>query len=202
MYDERWWPEALPSTADEALAFLDKAYTLWRDGVRGLDDDALLLPLGPKGDHHADQSMGALVLHVNREVMAHGAEVSLLRDLHRAQRDQEDPLVGAARRADAAEVSRLLRGGAQAPASLLAEEAGRRHWDVVRALVEHGAVDAGSPSALHYAAAAGEVGVIRLLLGRGADPSQADAQFGMSPEAWAEHFGEADAARLLRGEAD
>lgn len=202
MYDERWWPESLPATSEEALAFLDKTYTLWRNGVRALDDDALLLPLGPKGDHHADQSMGALLLHVNREVLAHGAEICLLRDLYRAQREQDDPLVGAARRADAAEVARLLDGGAQAPTSLLSEEAGRRHWEVVRALVERGAVDAGSPSALHYAAAAGELGILRLLLGHGADPTLADVQFGMTSVAWAEYFGESDAARLLRGEAD
>lgn len=202
MYDERWWPEPLPATADEALSFLDKAYTLWRDGVRGLDDDALLLPLGPKGDRHADQSMGALVLHINREVMAHGAEVSLLRDLHRAQLEQEDPLVGAARRQDTAEVSRLLDGGVQVPASLLSEEAGLRHWDVVRALADHGAVDGGDPSALHYAAASGEMGIIRLLVDRGADPGLVDAQFGMKAAAWAEHFGEATAARMLRGEAE
>ena len=29
--------------------------------------------------------MAALVLHVNREVIHHGAEVALLRDLYRAQ---------------------------------------------------------------------------------------------------------------------
>ncbi len=127
MYDARWWPEPLPATADEALAFLDKTYTMWCDGIRTLDDEALLRPLGPRGDHHADQSWGALVLHINREVMAHGAEVSPLRGLYRAQRDQEDPVVGAARRDDAAEVARLMDEGVEVPPLLL----GRSRADAI-----------------------------------------------------------------------
>lgn len=202
MYDARWWPEPLPATADEALAFLDKTYTMWCDGIRTLDDEALLRPLGPRGDHHADQSWGALVLHINREVMAHGAEVSLLRDLYRAQRDQEDPVVGAARRDDAAEVARLMDEGVEVPPLLLSEESGRRHWDVVRTLVEHGAVDGGNPSALHYAAAAGESSIVRLLLDHGADRDLPDARFGMPPSAWAEYFGHPETAQLLRGDGE
>ncbi|CAL8970254.1 hypothetical protein TESS_TESS_02113 [Tessaracoccus sp. O5.2] len=75
--------------------------------------------------------MAALVMHINREVIAHGAEICLLRDLYRAQRDGLDPMVAAARRGDADEVSRLLDGGAAVPVSLLAETAGLRRWDVV-----------------------------------------------------------------------
>lgn len=139
-------------------------------------------------------------MHINREVIAHGAEICLLQDLYRARRDGQDPLVAAARRGDGAEVSRLLDGGAEVPPSLVAESAGLRHWGVVRALVEHGAaVDAGNPSALHYAAAAGELGTVRLLLDHGADREMADAQFGMAPAVWAEHFGHADVAAYLRG---
>lgn len=198
MVDKRWWPEPLPSTANEALAFLDQSFTLWRDGVRSLDDDALLGPLGPKGGPHGDQSMAALVLHISREVMAHGAEVCLLRDLYRAQHDQEDPVVAAARRNDAGAVARLVDEGAAVRPSLLVEETGLRHWDVVRALAERGVrVDVGNPSALHYAAAAGKTEVIRLLLDRGADPHLVDPQFGMAAAAWAKHFGQDDAAAQL-----
>ena len=39
--------------------------------------------------------MAQLVLHINREVMAHGAEICLLRDLYRAEQSQRDPLVPA-----------------------------------------------------------------------------------------------------------
>ena len=39
------------------------------------------VPLGPAESHFADYPRGALVLHINREVIHHGAEISLLRDL-------------------------------------------------------------------------------------------------------------------------
>jgi DinB family protein len=70
-------------TADRALAQLDAAYTAWRDGVRGLDTDGLARPCGPAEGLLADHPMAALVLHINREVLHHGAEILLLRDLYR-----------------------------------------------------------------------------------------------------------------------
>lgn len=107
--------------------------------------------------------------------------------------------MAAARRGDALEVSRLLDGGAEVSPSLVAETAGLRRWDVVRALVEYGAaVDVGNPSALHYAAAAGERAIVELLLDHGADRELADAQFGMTPAVWAEHFGHAGVAAYLQ----
>jgi len=48
--------------------------------------EGLERPLGPKGGAYADDSMLALVAHVNREVMHHGGEICLLRDLYRAGR--------------------------------------------------------------------------------------------------------------------
>ncbi|OCL37154.1 hypothetical protein BCR15_11885 [Tessaracoccus lapidicaptus] len=144
--------------------------------------------------------MAALVMHINREVIAYGAEICLLRDLHRAQRDAQDPVVAAARRGDAGEVSRLLDGGAEVSPSLVPEMAGLRQWGVVRALVERGAaVDVGNPCALHYAVAAGELESVELLLEHGADSELTDAQFGMTPAVWADHFGHGDLSAHLRG---
>jgi hypothetical protein len=70
-------------TAAEALAQLDGAYAAWTAGVRGLDPAGLAAPCGPAEGPYADFSMAALVLHIHREVIHHGAEVSLLRDLYR-----------------------------------------------------------------------------------------------------------------------
>jgi hypothetical protein len=67
-------------TAGEALAQLDAAYAMWRDGVQGLDDEALARPCNEAG--WEDYPMAALVLHINREVIHHGAEISLLRDVY------------------------------------------------------------------------------------------------------------------------
>jgi len=69
-----------PGTADEALARLDAAYATWRDGVASLDEVALARPCGEHG--FADEPMAALVLHIHRELIHHGAEIALLRDLY------------------------------------------------------------------------------------------------------------------------
>ncbi|MGP3926382.1 DinB family protein [Streptomyces sp. 8N616] len=70
-------------TAEEALAQLDEGYAAWTAGVRGLGDEGLARPCGPAEGPFADLPMAALVLHINREVIHHGAEIALLRDLYR-----------------------------------------------------------------------------------------------------------------------
>ncbi|MBA2716460.1 MAG: DinB family protein [Propionibacteriales bacterium] len=77
---------AYPGSAQEALAQLDAQYATWVDGVRSLGEDGLRRPCGPAEGPFAEFSMAALVLHINREMLHHGAEVALLRDLyaHRA----------------------------------------------------------------------------------------------------------------------
>lgn len=71
-----------PATADAALAQLDEQYAAWCAGVRSRDGDALAAPCGPAEGPWADRSMCTLVLHINREVIHHGAEIALLRDLY------------------------------------------------------------------------------------------------------------------------
>jgi hypothetical protein len=72
------------ATAEEALAQLDATYEAWRTGVAALGEDGMARPCGPaEGPWHA-APMAALVLHISREVIHHGAEVLLLRDLYRA----------------------------------------------------------------------------------------------------------------------
>lgn len=53
----------------------------WLDGVRGLDDAALIRPVGP-AEPYPDAPMAELVLHINRELIHHLSEVCLLRDLY------------------------------------------------------------------------------------------------------------------------
>lgn len=69
-------------TADEALAQLDTAYARWCEGVRGLGAEDLAKPCGPAEGPYAEYPIAALVLHINREAIHHGAEIALLRDLY------------------------------------------------------------------------------------------------------------------------
>ncbi len=69
-------------TAERALQQLDGVYAAWRSGVIGLGEEGLARPCGPAEGPFAAYPMAALVLHINREMLHHGAEVALLRDLY------------------------------------------------------------------------------------------------------------------------
>lgn len=73
---------AYATDAATALTQLDDAYRRWNDGVRGLDEAALWRPIGSAEGEWAEYPMIDLILHINREVIHHGAEISLLRDLY------------------------------------------------------------------------------------------------------------------------
>ncbi|PWI16853.1 serine/arginine repetitive matrix protein 1 [Streptomyces sp. Act143] len=70
---------AYAGTADEALKQLDEMYGRWNAGVRELSDADLDHPpaVGPER-----QPWEVIVQHVNKELIHHGAEISLLRDLY------------------------------------------------------------------------------------------------------------------------
>jgi hypothetical protein len=81
------WDYAI--TAAEALRQLDEGYAAWIKGVRGLGADGLAQPCGPAEGSFAESSMAALMLHIQREVIHHGAEISLLRDLYHWKGDRD-----------------------------------------------------------------------------------------------------------------
>lgn len=70
-----------PGHADIALARLDRAYDRWVEGVATLDAADLTRPCGPEEQHYSGRPMADLVLHIHREIIHHGAEIALLRDL-------------------------------------------------------------------------------------------------------------------------
>ncbi|MGZ0153275.1 DinB family protein [Kribbella sp. WER1] len=68
-------------TADEALRQLDAEYATWLDGVRSLGTEGLARPQGwPPA--FADAPMAKKILYSNVELIHHGAEICLLRDLY------------------------------------------------------------------------------------------------------------------------
>ena len=68
--------------AATALRQLDEQYRNWIDGVRALSDDDLNRPCGPAEGPYAEYPLTDLVLHINREVIHHGAEIACIRDLY------------------------------------------------------------------------------------------------------------------------
>jgi hypothetical protein len=79
------YSSTLPADATEALAMLDEGYARWVAGVRSLGEAGLTRPIGPAEGPFAELPYAALVLHIDREVIHHLAEVLVLRDLYRAQ---------------------------------------------------------------------------------------------------------------------
>jgi hypothetical protein len=72
-----------PADAATALAQLDEGYRRWVEGVRSLGADGLERPVGEAEGSYAHLPYADLVLHLHREVIHHGAEILLLRDLWR-----------------------------------------------------------------------------------------------------------------------
>jgi hypothetical protein len=77
-------PEAIefPSRADDVAAFLDANYQAWRAGLAALSDAAWEETLGPRWGPYAESNTFDLALHLLDELVHHGAEIALLRDLY------------------------------------------------------------------------------------------------------------------------
>jgi hypothetical protein len=76
--------------AATALTQLDEAYRRWIAGVGALSTADLDRPIGSAEGPWGHRPMIDLVLHINREVIHHGAEISLLRDLYAHNSIRED----------------------------------------------------------------------------------------------------------------
>jgi hypothetical protein len=70
------------ATAADALAQLDAEYSMWQAGVESLGETGLARSCGEAEGPFAESTMARLVLHINRELIHHLAEVCLLRDLY------------------------------------------------------------------------------------------------------------------------
>lgn len=80
-FGERSFVTQVPA---DVLAWVDDGYRLWSTSVLAADEERMGRPhQGPPGTADQHYPLWAVVLHVNREVIHHGAEIALLRDLYR-----------------------------------------------------------------------------------------------------------------------
>ncbi len=75
-----WYP-----TAGAALDALDQAWFAFAAGCHALSEERMASELGPEWGPWAHNNSGDALLHVADEVIHHGAEVALLRDLYLAR---------------------------------------------------------------------------------------------------------------------
>jgi hypothetical protein len=93
------WPLPVPEgqwygDAASALTDLDRAVSEFRTRISALGEEGLARELGPQWGPYEHDSWAALVLHAIDEVVHHGAEIALLRDLY-LRRDSLSPAAGA-----------------------------------------------------------------------------------------------------------
>jgi hypothetical protein len=75
-------------TAQGALRQLDEGHDAWVDDLRRLGSAGLARPQGDiSPPQYANAPMAKRVMHTHREVIHHGAEISLLRDLYLWNKD-------------------------------------------------------------------------------------------------------------------
>lgn len=83
-----WATVAVPGSAAEALESLDRSYAEWRAAVVGAPDSFFSVRSnGPPDTRDGEFPFEHVVLHINREMIHHGAEIALLRDLYLRRSD-------------------------------------------------------------------------------------------------------------------
>ncbi|MGH2760949.1 MAG: DinB family protein, partial [Actinomycetota bacterium] len=134
-----------PGTADAAKRMLADAHELFLGYVSAVEESELWSKIGPVGGQYAEGTKLSIVMHQLDEVVHHGAEIALLRDLYRAQHLNDDPFVLAALVADREAIDEMRRKdtgiieamiAAHPNLMLRAAETGR--WDAIPLLVELG----------------------------------------------------------------
>jgi hypothetical protein len=74
----------IAASAAEAIATLERAYTVFRSYLDASTEDALWEAMGDIAGRWSDASRVGFVLHELDEFVHHGAEIGVLRDLYRA----------------------------------------------------------------------------------------------------------------------
>jgi hypothetical protein len=72
-----WGDEAEP-----ARTLMDTAYAVFRERMTALGEDGIRQEMGPAWGPYEHEPWSALVLHAIDEIVHHGAEIALLRDLY------------------------------------------------------------------------------------------------------------------------
>lgn len=194
---EDLFADGAPGDVRTARDLFEKAFARWKRYVTAADDATFFDEIGPVGRMFGNQTRAQFILHILDEVIHHGAEIGVLRDLYRAQRSQD------------ADVAALLRGQ-EISGSVLDEVRSRRpdlvlyaaamaSWDAIPRLLELGFGVEGREgrTPLHHAAAEGRIDIIEALIDAGADVTARDPIYRATPSEWAAYFGRSEAVEFL-----
>jgi uncharacterized damage-inducible protein DinB len=177
----------LTTSSAEALEFLARAQRTWRGYLASTDPDALGGPV--EGGRWPDRQ--SFVLHILDELIHHGAEIGVLRDLYAATA-ASDELVDAVMAADQGAVERAGPGAVEQlherQPHLMSEMAASGRWASVALLIDLGfeVNTPPGPSPVHHAAGLGRTDLVRALVEHGADTDAVDDRFKGTPLQWAQ----------------
>jgi hypothetical protein len=199
---EDLFADGAPADASSARDRFEACFARWKRYVGAIDESAVYDKVGRVNPRHPDGTRAEFVLHILDEVIHHGAEIGVLRDLYRAPRLHDGDATALLRGADVpAEAIARLRG--ERP-DLVLFAATMAEWDAIPRLIELGfGVDGrNGRNALHHAAAEGRADIVQLLLDAGADPDGKDPVYKVTPDVWAQFFGHDEIAETVRAARD
>ena len=196
----------VPATASGAVQCLDEAHGHWQALLDAVSEEGLERPIGAIAGPYAEQKKVGYVLHMIDEFVHHGAELGMLRDLYRSVTAQgQNPPVVALLAGDRAALppSTAIDTVRASHPDLLVQAIRNGYGRSVPLLFELGFTAADLPddaigaTPLHYAAGAGDLDLVRLLVDRGADPSRRDRRYGADAVGWAEYYGREEVVEFL-----
>jgi hypothetical protein len=79
-------PDGAPGTAEAALDALEAAYATWERILSGTTEESLQEPIGSIAGRYGKATRRSFVHHVLDELIHHGAEAAMMRDLYAASR--------------------------------------------------------------------------------------------------------------------
>ncbi len=82
-------PDGPQGTAAAGVAALERAHAIWRRRLAAVSDAALSRPMGELAGPYADSDGAAFALHILDELIHHGAEIGVVRDLYQHQRGRD-----------------------------------------------------------------------------------------------------------------
>jgi len=194
---ENIFANGAPPDAETARRMLDEAFARWKRYLSATDMDHIFDKIGPVGGGMAEATRAKFVLHILDEVIHHGAEIGVLRDLWAAEHGY-DEVVSAllhAREVSSDDVARVK----ETHPNLLREAAATARWEAVPRLLELGfSVGTEGRTALHHAAGEGRVDLIKLLVDAGAPVDARDPIYRATAIEWAAFFNRTEAKEFLR----
>lgn len=192
---EDLFADGAPPDAKTAREMLERAFARWKRYVGAVDD--YWVKLGPLARDWSERPRATFVLHILDEVIHHGAEIGVLRDLYRA-RAQHDPEVSALLYGEELPAEAIERVRARRP-DLVLVAAELAYWEAIPRLLElgFGVEGRGGRTPLHHAAAEGRVDMVKLLIDAGADVDVRDPVYEVPPVEWAKFFRRREAVELL-----